>query len=107
MLNGRAAYVSNPAKASGGKKFADKDIIFAFAENALRNLCDAIPGTISKMLVRVDVMCLNDGRLVVNEFESFEAAYWGSHERELETSAFLIKFWEITIADVAFKFKHG
>jgi len=107
VLNGTAAYISNPAKqASGGRKFADKHVILAFAENALCELSDAIKGTISKMLVRVDVMSLNDGRLVVNEFESFEAAYWGTKENAMDASTFLLRFWQLTIAGIAHKFKH-
>jgi hypothetical protein len=42
-------------------------------------------------------MCMSDGKLVVNDFGSFEAAYWGSGEKEFEIGSFLIKFWENTI----------
>ena len=51
VLNGTAAYISNPAKqASGGRKFADKHVILAFAEHALRDLSDAIKGKYQECL---------------------------------------------------------
>ena len=107
VLNGTASYISNPAKqASGGRKFADKHVILAFAEHALRELSDVIKGTISRMLVRVDVMSLRNGRLVVNEFESFEAAYWGTQENAMDASTLLLQFWQLTIAGVVHKFRH-
>lgn len=102
LLDGAAVYMHRPKKKGSGRKFANDTAIFSFAEESLHMLSLKLPGTISNMLVRVDVMCLADGRFVVNEFESFEAAYWGS--KETATSEFLIRFWQQIIADVAFKF---
>ena len=42
------------------------DELYPFAEMALRKLTVALPGTISKFLVRVNVMTMSDGKLVVN-----------------------------------------
>ena len=48
--------------------------LIAFAHCSVKQLKDAVPGTHTSGIVRVDIMQYND-RLVVNEFESLEAIY--------------------------------
>ena len=48
----------------------------------------------SACLVRVDVMCLDNGKMVVNEFESLEAMYRCKEDsRDTEARCFLRSFW--------------
>ena len=60
-----------------GKSFraskSSYDDLFQFAESAVRLLVAARPFTIADFILRVDIMQANNGRFVVNEFESFEA----------------------------------
>jgi len=45
-------------------------------------------------LIRVDIMCSNDNRLIVNEFESFEALYTGSSDTEnCRITQLLVDYW--------------
>ena len=44
-------------------------------------------------LVRVDIMCLDSGKWVVNEFESLEAYYFSPDSRDTEATLFLVSFW--------------
>jgi hypothetical protein len=56
-------------------------------------------------LMRVDVMCMSDGKLVVNEFESLEACYAPvdhneiAHVDELLVNYWLNKLTSILLAD--------
>jgi hypothetical protein len=68
--------------------------LFFFAETALRALCQSMDGIIFDGLVRVDVFKTKTGRLVVNEFESLEAAYYcTSHLEEMKMNCNLEKYW--------------
>ena len=48
-------------------------------------------------LVRVDVFLRQDGRFVVNEFESFEPSVCGIEHQEAKVVRFLERFWETKI----------
>lgn len=52
--------------------YPHEDII-NFAENSIRCLASHCPAAILDNVVRVDIFRRNNGSLVVNEFESFEA----------------------------------
>jgi len=64
-----------------------------FAEEAVRLFELNKPECISSFLLRVDIMQLADGSLVVNEFESHEAAFASSDKNEMKTQMFLYNFW--------------
>ena len=66
-----------------------------FAESAWKILCDRSFGAfLSDGICRVDLFCTTDGRLVVNEFESLDAAFYGSNEEDFHTAEFLIAYYE-------------
>ena len=65
----------------------------------MQRLKEAIPGTISDFLVRVDIMQLANGCKVVNEFESFEAMFCG--EGKDATDTFLYDYWRKQISEHA------
>ena len=65
------------------------ETLYEFAEEATRRLRVALPYAIADGLFRVDIMMYKD-RLVVNEFESFEATYTGVEGVEM----FLQTYWE-------------
>ena len=71
--------------------------LYEFAEEATRRLRVALPYTIADGLFRVDIMMYKD-RLVVNEFESFEATYTDVEGVEI----FLQMYWEKKIEDTLF-----
>jgi hypothetical protein len=47
-----------------------------FVETAIQVLKTGNPNSITESVVRVDVFQRNDGKMVVNEFESLEAGIW-------------------------------
>lgn len=55
------------------ESFQSYQDLFEFAELAVRLLHAAKPFCMADFVLRVDIMQANDGRFVVNEFESFEA----------------------------------
>jgi hypothetical protein len=71
-----------------------KTVLFAFAENCLKTLKERRPGTIDEGLVRVDIMQDDNGKMVVNEFESFEAVFHSTGEKEMKVHTCLINFWQ-------------
>jgi hypothetical protein len=75
-----------------------REILYPFAESCLKRLKMARPGTIDKGLVRVDIMQDNSGKMIVNEFESFEAGYATNEKSDTLVHNCLIKFWEQTLA---------
>ena len=95
--DGKACYVSSPAQKAGHRSafsLAPHVGILAFAEHAIQVLKANIPATLSDFLIRVDVMQMNDGTLVVNEFESMEALYTSRPaEAEHFTYQWLEAYW--------------
>jgi len=65
-----------------GKAYSDENMQrrMKFAEDAIQMLKAACPEAIVDGLVRVDIFEMSDGRLVVNEFESFEALFQNGTE---------------------------
>jgi hypothetical protein len=55
--------------------FAAEDDIYIFARKALAEFKVRCNYAITDGLFRVDVMCGNDGKMRVNEFEGFEAVH--------------------------------
>jgi hypothetical protein len=67
----------------GGRSFAKEEELCVFAREALTLLSARCPrAIIDGGLNRVDIMCLSDGKWVVNEFESLEACYEPSQWRK-------------------------
>jgi len=64
-------------------------------------------GAITDGLVRVDVMQTKDGRLVVNEFEGFEALYEGTgsaDSKDYRAKNFLINYYEKKLGEILWSF---
>lgn len=74
--------------------FASTAELFAFAEAAVCQLKLQDPSFICEGLVWVDIFCTESGKLVVNEFESLEAAYNKSFKDELILSVALSRYWQ-------------
>ena len=86
-----------------GRSFINwRDIskIGTFAKEALDVLKDQCPGTLASALVRVDVMQRKDGSFVVNEFESFEAQYASSANKEMIIESSIRSFWHSVIDEL-------
>ena len=73
VLGGKPAHICPTAKGVA-KAFSTPPEIMQFAEDAVKELKKARPATIDDGLLRVDIMSTRDNRMVVNEFESLEAA---------------------------------
>ena len=97
LLNGKASHLANvgynpsPQKAFSRHPHTE---LFSFAEQSLVILKDRCPSSIVDGLVRVDVMCTDNGDMVVNEFESLEADHGGTIDEEFAVSTFLTNHWE-------------
>ena len=102
LLNGEATYIASIStgsnkRSSGGtnKQFGDYDSLLQFANEAVRRFVTNVPFAIIDGLFRVDIFQTQEGRLVVNEFESLEANYSSKKEdMQFRTYDFLIKYWE-------------
>lgn len=82
----------NPCR--GGHKFAEQGQLFEFAEDAVKFLKKLSPSFLCEGLVRVDIFCNAQGRLVVNEFESLEATHYSTnHTVECFVSRILTRYW--------------
>ena len=68
--------------------------LFNFAESAAQYLGQMCKGALVDFLLRVDIMQLSNGKMVVNEFESFEAVFVSSSECEtFRVQQYLNDFW--------------
>lgn len=68
--------------------------LFDFAHRAIRQYLKYCPYAIVDGLFRVDIMQRADESFVVNEFESFEAAYYSRDDRkEALVHSYLEKYW--------------
>ena len=94
LFNGKAKYVVSTFNRISRKIFTEENLM-EFAENAWKLLVDRCRGAfLSDGLVRVDLFCTSNGQLVVNEFESLDAAFFGSSSKELQTGQFLTSYYE-------------
>jgi hypothetical protein len=94
-LNGMPKYISKHSRSSKGTSFKGilREDIMAFAQDMLFYFRSHVEESIVNMLCRVDVMMYN-GRLVVNELESFEAQFTGPRNVEAQVIPFLVDFWK-------------
>jgi len=78
-----------------GRKSADEATLFEFAVQVVTLLKQRDPNFIADGLVRVDIFCNGQGRLVVNEIESLEANYSKQpNELQMQVTNALTKYWE-------------
>lgn len=75
VFNGKREYVAYNCNRSKNPAYSEypHNRILDFAESAVKVLAKKCPAAIVDTMVRVDVFQRADGKLVVNEFESFEA----------------------------------
>lgn len=93
LFNGKAQYVVSTKKRISPKLFTEEKQM-EFAENAWKLLVDRCRGAfLSDGLVRVDLFCTSNGQLVVNEFESLDAAFFASSVKECQTGQFLTSYY--------------
>ena len=97
---------TNPHESSEGHAFIntyDRSELFRFAKHA-KDVYERNIGPLTYPLIRVDIMRLQNGKFVVNEFESLEAqvcsATLGQAKRAAQdalTEKFLQQFWELEL----------
>ena len=103
ILNSDPFYISavdrkSSKKSANGinKSFskAPHNELLAFCKESVDQLKRNCPYAIVDGLFRVDVMQMRSGRLVVNEFESLEANYYGKIDtQEFIVSTFIKHYW--------------
>ena len=98
---------SNSRSKTGiNKCFSDKEGLLAFARQAMERFQSAAPFAITDGLFRVDIFQTLSGKMVVNEFESLDAAYdtvsTGTYDYQALTYNFLQKYWQKKIDSVLF-----
>jgi hypothetical protein len=72
-----------------------------FCKESLALFKSNCPFAITDGLFRIDVMQMRSGRLVVNEFESLEANYYGKIEtQEFVVSMFIKNYWKSKIREI-------
>ena len=105
VLNGRAQYFSQTDSTSGlagqtKRPPVPREELFGFAEMVVRKLKTRCPEFVSDGLVRVDIFQTTEGKLVVNEVESFDANFTSCRgEEEALTQCFLTKYFEKILSD--------
>ena len=102
-MNGKASHILPPStqfKAKPSKSFSihpHSDLI-AFAERCVEVLKEWSNGSLVHGLTRVDIMQTADGNFSLNEFESFEANYFGkSLNEDIRVKNLLNQFWAVEI----------
>ena len=96
VFNGEAKYIAKSAH-HRGQKFATEEELKKFAELAVSMLSARCPETCTEALLRVDIMYSNDNKMIVNEFESWDACIWGKStdiKHELGVKKLLTEFWK-------------
>lgn len=91
------------------RAFNRENDLIGFAVHAKRRLKEALPASLCMPILRVDIMIMQSGQLVVNEFESLEAMTdVAPQQTQLNTgradpntdakvNIFLEQFWAATI----------
>ena len=73
--------------------FSNSEELHKFAEDSIQLLEDELHSTILNGLVRVDIMLRNDGKMIVNEFESLEAEFVKSAITDNCVVTFIENYW--------------
>ena len=82
-----------------GRAFSNVASLMKFAEDSVAALKRECPSCLSCFLMRVDIMQRRNGRMIVNEFESFEAGCSGSGDSEAIVRTWLSNFWKDILHD--------
>lgn len=97
LVNSRVLY---HFKVGHGKSFlganGDTRELYKFALQSVLKLKQNNPSAIIDGLVRVDVMCTQEGKMIVNEFEGLEASYEASlafASYQAFVYSFLVDYW--------------
>ena len=92
LLNKIAISVTSVGK---GASFGYKELLFQWAQDAVKLLEQSCPDALLDGLIRVDIFCNAQGEWKVNEFEGFEAGFWSKAEpyNDLVVQKFLIAYW--------------
>ena len=96
VLGGKAQYIANCGRYTNfGRAYSSfpHTSLYKFAEYAVQALKRGCPGAITDGIIRVDIFqSLNEeGRLVVNEFESLDASVYGKDDRIAKE--FMRNYW--------------
>ena len=87
------------------KGFPCKDDRINFANEVFQKFQMNCPRAITDGLLRIDIFCTASGKLVVNELESLDAAYYSTnYGLEITTTSFLIQYWREKILLLVSKF---
>lgn len=78
--------IKSPAYSSS---FGTTETRFDFAREAIKQLRIACPEALVSGLVRVDIMVDDDGRMLVNEFESLEAGHQHNTHSSVSHASFV------------------
>jgi len=95
----------NHVAGTGKLAFAkDEAQVIAFAKECVVRLLSANPNAVAYApILRVDIMRMQNGTWVVNEFESLEALTAKKDhtgDQENKTSTYLVNFWKCDIARI-------
>ena len=91
-LNGKASHITMKNNHISSA-FSSPEVLHKFAEDSIQFLENILPSTILNGLVRVDIMERNDGKLIVNEFESLEAGFEKSANTDSTVVSFIENYW--------------
>jgi hypothetical protein len=92
----------NKQKNDSSKSFSKRPHteLLLFAEAVLKYFSEKCPYAILGCLTRVDVFMNSQGKLVVNELESFEAVYYANTlQREADITSCCSRFWKSIIEE--------
>lgn len=93
FLNKTFSHITHYSKLRGHSIGTQAELV-RFAEDAIHLLASRqVTSAWMDQLVRVDIMCTSDGRLVVNEIESIEAMFAGTVADDLRVTTFLTDYW--------------
>ena len=95
LWNGKAQYVCTNGGKRGILGKTTKPKLFTFVEEAWTALNTETNGAfLGDGLSRVDCFCTEDGKIVVNEFESIDANFSGTRSYESMTTSFLADYYK-------------
>ena len=90
-------YQSHKHEIAFGKTKEGKQKLIEFARHAVMRLGESCPFALTQFMIRVDVMLSNCGKLVVNEFESFEAMFTGTAMQDIQVQRFLEAYFDAVL----------
>ena len=107
VIGGKAQYICNRSSTGHAFHFNNDEAILKFAEDSVAVLKQYCDHALVSILVRVDVMENFQGKLIVNEFEAYEADFDGAHHTDtVKANATLMNIWKTIINSNLDKFMH-